>query len=120
MLEFTILQATKAELEIDKILTDIESRQPFVPHRRHREDGLSIRPMDMTNVLHGFDGLSDSSPSNWPFLLLSPLRFHRPSYVFTGPFSLPLSLLRNSHKTSAIPIMHGRNCWSYSSRNRQV
>jgi len=61
MPESTILLATEAELEIDRVLTDYKSQQPFVPADDIMKTVQLDQSLDMANVPQGFNGLSDAS-----------------------------------------------------------
>ena len=89
--------------EVVGVTPSRQSNSPF--YHRFRFASIASR-MPLQN-------LSCQNTSNQPFLPSFPLRFHRLSYAPTEPFLPPSPLLRNSHKTSLIPIAHGQSCWGY-------
>jgi len=99
MPESTILPTTEAELEIDRVLTDYESQQPFVPANDIVKTVQLDQSLDMANVPQGFNGLSDASslcvkpslstvvPASLPLPLLCPCRTFLAALILASKFS---------------------------------
>ena len=99
MPESTILPATEAELEVDKVLTNLESQQRFVPVDDVKTVCQSDQSPDMASVPQRFDGLSDASSlcvepafstvvsASLPSPLLCPRRTFLAALILASKFS---------------------------------
>ena len=98
MPESTILPATEAELEADRVLTSHESQQSFVPADDIVKTVQLNQSPDMANVPQGFDGSDASSlcvepalstvvPASLPSPLLCPRRTFLAALILASKFS---------------------------------